>query len=117
MTVHWNTHSGHFPDAKRKMYEKVYRLNRNSIVKKFKIGITNDPTSRLQDYWHSGERYNHMYVIYETISLTYVRQMEYYLTDIFWEYCDNQIRGGGGGYGYPPYYTYVVAHIPKKYER
>ena len=117
MTIHWNTHTGHFPEAKRRMYQKVYRLHKSDFVKSYKIGITNDPDGRLRDYQLYGHRYNHLYVIYETQSLVYVREMEKYLVKKFWDHCDNQIRGGGGGYGYPPYYTYVVAHIPKKYER
>jgi hypothetical protein len=89
MIIQWNTNTGNFPDAKRKIYTKVYRLNRIPIVKKLKISITDNPISRDR----------------------------YYLTDSFWEYCENQIHCGGGGYRKSPYFTYDAAHIPKKYER
>jgi hypothetical protein len=99
-------YTGHFDDIKRSVYVKVNNLKNSSKIKKIKIGITCDPNSRAAKY--STDGYTHMYLIYKTNSLDYVREMESYLIGNFMIHSDNYIGGGGGNFGLPPYFTYVV---------
>lgn len=52
--------------------------------------------------------YDEMIVVYESSSINSVSQVERELIDHNSEFAKNQIAGGGGNYGSPPYYLYVV---------
>ncbi|MDT7540534.1 MAG: hypothetical protein QOE33_438 [Acidobacteriota bacterium] len=72
----------------------------------FKIGITNNPERRFQDaYAHA---YHKMAVVYQSSSINNVAELERELIRHNYELADNIISGGGGNYGDPPYYMYVV---------
>ena len=73
--------------------------------KPFKIGITNDPKRRANQY---GNEYDEMIVLYPTGYSEFVRDLEHILIEDFWEYCDNEVGGGGGPVAEPPYYLYIV---------
>lgn len=85
---------------------RVSALTRNEAF--FKIGITSNPYGRASQY---GYEYDEMVILYKTNSNRFVRQLEATLIDEYWEYCDNEISGGGGPKGSPPYYLYIVREI------
>lgn len=91
----------------RRIISAYTRLDRCS---RFKIGITGNPGRRASvyqnDYYDYG--YDEMVVLYETTSARVVRDTEGFLTDFYWEDCDNSIRGRGGRLGGAPYYLYIV---------
>jgi hypothetical protein len=115
MPVVYRGSTGHFGDAKNVVRQKAYYLINQEKVKSLKFGITCNPEQRLRLYRSQGLRYNYMYVLYKTKSREYMGMMEDYLIMTYPDYCDNSIHGGGGNYGSPPYYTYCITHIPKKY--
>ena len=49
-----------------------------------------------------------MIVVYETTSIDYVSHLEKKLINHNWDFADNEIGGGGGSIGDPPYFLYVV---------
>src|SRR5258708_2151840 len=83
---------------------KISALTRVDRVDGFKIGITNDPTRRFSAY---GDDYEDMIVIYQTNSIDSVSFVETLLIEHNWEFADNEIGGGGGAIGDPPYFLYV----------
>lgn len=82
---------------------RVGALRRHSIF--YKIGITNDPDRRARQYY---DEYDEMIVIYQTQSLASARWVERDLIDFTWDDTDNEVGGGGGNFGEPPYFVYVV---------
>lgn len=98
--------TGHFDEVKRNVYLKVNNTKNRPNIKKLKIGITCEPKKRAQKYESLG--YNEMHLLYRTTSRDHVRNMEKYLIERFSIFCDNSISGGGGDFGLPPYYTYIV---------
>ena len=70
----------------------------------FKIGITDNPSSRAYNYT---DRWDEMLVLYQTSSIDNVREMEDMMI-VYYPESDNENRGGGGRIGSPPYYLYVV---------
>ncbi len=49
-----------------------------------------------------------MAVVYQSSSIENVSQLEWLMIEHNRELADNIIAGGGGSYGNPPYYLYVV---------
>lgn len=90
---------------------KISAYTRESNVRWFKIGITNNPERRFQKH---KTNYDRMVVIYRTISLDSVCELECELIEHNRELADNMIGGGGGKAGKPPYYLYVVIKYLKK---
>ena len=82
------------------------RLEEN-LGRSFKIGITNDPNARASKY---GSDYHEMIVLYKSDSLESVSEAERDLIDHNEEITKNRIAGGGGNYGAPPYYLYLVLY-------
>ena len=107
--------TGHYETAKQRVRQKAYYLIKQEKVKSLKFGYTSNTNDRCRLYQSKGSRYNVMYLIYSTLSPDYMRLMEDYLITTYPDLCDNSIRGGGGNIGKPPYFTYCVTHIPKKY--
>jgi len=89
---------------------KVSCLTRTSIYSSFKIGITCDPYKRRDAYVLHSTRFTEMVLIYQTDSISYAKLVENELTSYHdhIDENDNKIKGGGGNYGLPPYYVYVV---------
>jgi regulatory protein YycH of two-component signal transduction system YycFG len=75
-------------------------------VSYFKIGITCNPENRFRQAYVSS--YDRMIVVYKSDSIKNVRELECLLVEHNRELCDNIIAGGGGNYGEPPHYMYVV---------
>ncbi len=69
------------------------------------IGITSNYRERAED--HEAE-YDDMILIYRTHSEKNVRTAERFLVKLFEDDLDNEIGGGGGQLGDPPYYLYLV---------
>ena len=79
---------------------------RHDRARGFKIGITCDPERRFrEEYAHA---YHKMAVVYQSSSINNVSILERLLIDHNEDLSDNINRGGGGNYGNPPYYLYVV---------
>jgi len=72
----------------------------------FKIGITCNPENRFRQAY--ADSYDKMLIVYQSSSIKNVRDLERLLVQHNRELCDNIIAGGGGNYGEPPYYMYVV---------
>jgi hypothetical protein len=84
---------------------KLSAHTREAQVRWFKIGVTSNPATRFGRY---KRQYDEMILVYKTISLNWVRDLEAELIDHNWEIADNFIGGGGGRMGRPPYFVYVV---------
>jgi hypothetical protein len=85
---------------------RVSAYTRKEVVRRFKIGITNDPRRRFSNGYSAD--YGEMIVLYKSSSLDSVSQVERDLIDHNQEITKNRIAGGGGNYGDPPYYLYLV---------
>lgn len=103
MSVQYSYYTGSVSNVTTNLKRSLSGLIRNGC--RFKIGITNNPNVRWN---HHKYYYSEMKVVYQTTSLKNVRLIEAILVDYYWEYCENIISGGGGSYGLPPYYLYVV---------
>ena len=84
----------------------ISAYTRGDRVRYFKIGITNNPKSRFQQGY--AKLYDKMIVVYRSTSLDNVSDLERELIEHNRELADNMIAGGGGNYGDPPYWMYVV---------
>jgi len=104
MDVRWDSVRTGWP-SHLNLQRIVSAFTRSDRVATFKIGICGDPEGRATGY--SGT-YDEMVVLYETWSERFVRDTERFLSDYYWDVCDNSIRGGGGRLSGPPYYLYVV---------
>jgi len=99
--------TGHFTDV-------IESLNRSmgqyiAWNNKVKVGITNDPERRWQDHAKTRPRWKRMVVKYRTTSIKKTRDLEWYLTEVYWDYLDNRVAGGGGMIGKGKYqYLYVL---------
>ncbi len=91
--------------AEGELVERIGLLALFSI--RFKIGITNDPDERSKAY---KDDYDRMVVLFQTDDLDKIRQVEDDMIEKFKAESKNrnQIAGGGGDAGDPPYYLYVV---------
>ncbi len=85
---------------------RVSAYTRKDVMRKFKIGITNNPRTRFSKGYSAD--YDEMIVLYRSSSLDSVSQVERDLIDHNQEVTRNTIAGGGGNYGAPPYYLYIV---------
>lgn len=84
---------------------------RKDRVRYFKIGITNGPERRFRQAYVTN--YDKMLVIYRSTSLKFVSELECELIEHNKDLADNIIGGGGGNYGDPPYFMYVVIKYKK----
>lgn len=85
---------------------RLSAYTRKDLVRGFKIGITNNPHARFSNAY--ARDYDEMIVLYRSSSLESVSKVECDLIDHNKEITKNRIAGGGGNYGDPPYYLYVV---------
>ena len=88
----------------------ISAYTRSDRCSQFKIGITGNPRRRASQYQNDYDDYDYdeMVVLYRTMSERVVRDTEGFLTDFYWEDCDNSIRGRNGRLSGPPYYVYIV---------
>ncbi len=100
-----NSVTGRPEDIVSIVVRKISAQTRDNRVRWFKIGATNDPRKRFNGH---KKHYDEMIVIYRSISLNSVRDLESELIEHNKELADNFIGGGGGRIGKPPYFMYVV---------
>jgi len=84
---------------------RVSAYTLENLRRRFKFGITNDPNARASKY---GSAYHEMIVLYKSDSIDSVSEVERDLIDHNEEIAKNRRAGGGGNYGAPPYYLYIV---------
>ncbi len=84
----------------------ISAYTREDRVRRFKIGITNNPERRFKRKY--AKRYDKMIVVYRSSSINSVSELECKLIEHNRELADNARDGGGGDYGDPPYFMYVV---------
>ena len=103
--VEYNLWTGHLRDIIPTMNRSVARYT--VLYRKIKIGITNNPESRFKAHLRD-TNWDKMVVKYSTKSVKYINDLERILIDNHWDYITNQVRGGGGPNGSPPYYLYIL---------
>lgn len=102
----YNYQTGHPNRIVSSLLRSISAYTRADRVSSFKIGITCNPENRFRQAY--ADNYDRMLVVYQSFSINNVRAMECLLVEHNNELCDNIISGGGGNYGNPPYYMYVV---------
>lgn len=104
--VEYNFLTGRPADVVTRILRSISAYTRRDRTRGFKIGITNDPERRFREgYAHA---YHKMAVVYQSMSIGNVKELERLLVDHNWELCDNIVSGGGGTVSEPPYYLYVA---------
>ncbi len=104
--VHFDMTTGRPSAVASTLRRKASAYTRKGIVSRFKIGITNNPRARFANGY--ARDYDEMIVLYRSSSLDSVSQVECDLIEHNEEIARNRIAGGGGNYGHPPYYLYIV---------
>jgi hypothetical protein len=104
--LHYDILTGRPSKVATTLRRRLSAYTRKDLVRGFKIGITNDPHARFSNGY--ARDYDEMIVLYKSSSLDSVSQVECDLIDDNQEITKNRIAGGGGNYGDPPYYLYVV---------
>lgn len=105
MNLGFECYTGRPSNIYSRLIRVVSSLTRTSLVRRFKIGITNNPRRRWRKYENF---YDDMVVVYGTTSVTHVFSLECSLIDHNFDVCENIRTGGGGRVGDGPYYLYVV---------
>jgi hypothetical protein len=104
--VYFNITTGRPSEVAPTLRRRLSAYTREEIVCRFKIGITNNPRARFSNGY--ARDYDKMIVLYRSSSLSSVSEVECDLIEHNGDITRNQIAGGGGNYGDPPYYLYVV---------
>lgn len=104
--VIYNYQTGHPNTVVSSVLMLISAYTRVDRASSFKIGITNNPENRFKQAYAIA--YDQMAVVYQSSSIKNVKELERLLVEHNRELCDNIIAGGGGNYGEPPYYMYVV---------
>lgn len=97
---------GSFTDVKDCLIRSISQYTRYYSV--VKIGITCNPKTRMNQHQRSNPKWRKMVVKYETTSVKFINEMEKILINYHREFVINQVNGGGGRNGNPPYYLYVL---------
>lgn len=104
--VIYNYQTGYPNSVLTSVLKSISAYTRVDRASYFKIGITCNPENRFRQAY--ADDYDKMIVVYQSSSVKNVRDLERLLIEHNRELCDNIISGGGGNYGNPPYYMYVV---------
>jgi hypothetical protein len=104
--VHFDFMTGRPSVVASTLRRRVSAYTRKDLIRGFKIGIINNPRVRFSKKDYSG--YDEMIVLYKSSSLDSVSEVECDLIDHNQEITKNRIAGGGGNYGDPPFYLYIV---------
>ena len=104
--IHFDLTTGRPSDVASTLRRRVSAYTREDLVSRFKIGITNDPHGRFSNGY--ARDYDEMIVLYKSSSLDSVSQVECDLIEHNEEITKNRVAGGGGNYGDPPYFLYIV---------
>ncbi|GAB5565176.1 MAG: hypothetical protein Wins2KO_22390 [Winogradskyella sp.] len=106
MEIEYNFWTGSINEVKVSLIRSVGQFTRH--YRNVKIGITNNPERRVSEYKRDSRRWNKMIVKYKTSSINFINQLEKILIEYHWNYIKNEIAGGGGPNGKPPYYLYIL---------
>lgn len=107
MSVFYSYSTGRPSSVLSSTRRRISAFTRFGNIRRFKIGITNNPERRWRESYQYA--YDNMLVVYQSSSITCVSQVEYELINHNWEFCDNQVSGGGGSIAsFGPYYLYIV---------
>jgi hypothetical protein len=104
--VHFDVSTGRPSAVATILRRRVSAYTREGVVSRFKIGITNNPRARFSNGYSAD--YDEMIVLYKSWSLDSVSKVELDILEHNEEITENRIAGGGGNYGNPPYYLYIV---------
>lgn len=111
MTITYDYQTGHLSNVIKSLRRVLGAYGRwNGHVK---IGITNNPEQRLTAHKYN-DGWEKMVVIYETSSWDSAKKAEKNLIDFAYEQSIadfeiwNEIGGGGGDQGEPPYFVYLL---------
>jgi hypothetical protein len=105
-TVIYNYFTGRPRNIVSDVLRVISAYSRIDRVRSFKIGITNNPEQRFKR--GHAKNYDKMFVVYRSQSINSVSALECELIEHNRELADNIIAGGGGSYGNPPYFLYLV---------
>lgn len=106
MSIKYDDWTGWPSNLEGSFHRRVSAYVRNCDENNYKIGITNNPERRFREHKRSG--YNKMIVMYRTSSWKSAGDMEDRLIEYCEKYSANLVRGGGGSYGDPPYFLYLI---------
>lgn len=115
MIVTWKTEKGKSgPLSDKTVARTSRRISQLKSNRDYKIGTTNNPDRRASEYVrHDGGKYDEMIVLYETGSISQIRELESILVRKHREGSDNEQGGGGGPTGKGKrYYLYIVRSSP-----
>jgi len=102
--IYFGVMTGRPSEVASTLQRRVSGYTRSHLVRGFKIGITNSPEAR---FARCCDDYDEMIVLYMSPSLDSVSQVECDLIEHNEEVTHNRITGGGN-FGAPPYYLYIV---------
>jgi len=106
MELTYDYWKGHLVNVETQLKQSV-----NAYIQHYseiKIGITCNPDRRKSEHHRSKKGWEKMVIKYETQSVKYINAIEKTLIDYHWDYVTNEVGGGGGPNGTPPYYLYVL---------
>lgn len=106
MSVRYEQETVRPSDVLTTISRRIGAYSRASLVERFKIGISNNPSRRWREAYKYA--YDEMIVLYSSSSISNVSILENLLVERNFDLCDNLIAGGGGSIGEPPYYLYLV---------
>lgn len=113
MSVEYDFWTGSLDSVLNSLNRSVAQYIRNH--KSVKIGITNHPERRLKQHLVN-RHWDKMIVKYKTTSVRNINLMEALLIERYIDYTVNQVTGGGGPNGEPPFYLYILVkhHSPTR---
>lgn len=107
MSLFYDLDAGRPQEVLSSLRRRISSFTRHGSVRKFKLGITNNPERRYRQAY--ARAYDEMLVLYRSSSIACVSELESELIHHNWDFCDNLVAGGGGGIGRKsPYFLYVV---------
>ena len=105
MPIHFDVVTGSPSQVSSALLRKLSAYTRRDRVRRFKIGITNHPHRRYSQAYSAD--FDEMIVLYQTSSINFVSALEADLVEHNWEFTENEVAGGGGGIGAPPYFRFL----------
>ena len=101
--------TGGYLDAQEEVKRKISALTRNATG--FWIGIASETELGMEARWNQKYKprgFNQIALVYKTDSDNFRKQIEAELIRFYADHVHNEIGGGGGSAGTPPYAVYIV---------